>query len=126
MSKKISQLEELTIDALPDSGVFTVVVADGINYKFDLNNIAAFVPLPTAEEIGLGNVDNTSDANKPVSKAVAMALLQKANITHRHEVTDINQLPEALSNKADKNHIHAVEDIVGYEQPTTYFKKDEW
>lgn len=32
-------------------------------------------------DIGLGNVDNTSDANKPVSTAQAVALALKANVT---------------------------------------------
>lgn len=34
----------------------------------------------TAEQVGLGNVDNTSDANKPVSTATQTALNLKANI----------------------------------------------
>ena len=34
----------------------------------------------TAAMVGLGNVTNTSDANKPVSTAVANALATKANI----------------------------------------------
>jgi hypothetical protein len=31
-------------------------------------------PTYTKEEVGLGNVDNTSDANKPVSTAQATAI----------------------------------------------------
>ena len=34
----------------------------------------------TKAMVGLGNVENTSDANKPVSDAVANALATKANI----------------------------------------------
>lgn len=34
---------------------------------------------PTKESIGLGNVDNTSDMNKPVSTAQAQALSQKVD-----------------------------------------------
>ena len=42
--------------------------------------IAAAAPAPvTAASIGLGNVNNTSDANKPVSTATTTALAAKAN-----------------------------------------------
>ncbi|WP_051397828.1 right-handed parallel beta-helix repeat-containing protein [Runella limosa] len=41
--------------------------------------------------VGLGNVDNTSDANKPISTAVSSALSGKANATHNHPPSDITQ-----------------------------------
>jgi hypothetical protein len=41
----------------------------------------------TKSQVGLGNVDNTSDANKPISTAVALALALKANTA---TVTDIS------------------------------------
>ena len=34
----------------------------------------------TKSDVGLGNVDNTSDANKPISTAVAAALVQKVDL----------------------------------------------
>ena len=45
--------------------------------------------LPTAADVGLGNVDNTSDANKPVSTAQQTALDGKAAASHSHAGTDI-------------------------------------
>lgn len=39
--------------------------------------------------IGLVNVDNTSDANKPVSSATQTALNAKANTAHTHSAADI-------------------------------------
>lgn len=39
----------------------------------------------TKEQIGLNNVDNTSDVDKPISKAVQNALNNKANLEHTHE-----------------------------------------
>jgi hypothetical protein len=39
----------------------------------------AEIPVVTKDEIGLGNVDNTSDANKPVSTATQTALNAKQN-----------------------------------------------
>jgi len=40
-------------------------------------------------DVGLGNVDNTTDASKPVSTATATALSGKANTSHTHGVTDL-------------------------------------
>jgi hypothetical protein len=39
--------------------------------------------------IGLGNVNNTSDANKPVSTLQAASIATKANTTHAHALSDI-------------------------------------
>jgi len=39
--------------------------------------------------VGLSNVDNTSDANKPISTATQTALSGKANTTHTHAAADI-------------------------------------
>lgn len=50
----------------------------------------------TKEQIGLGNVDNTSDLNKPISLATQMALDKKANVNHSHtmaDITDLENLP---------------------------------
>ncbi|MFZ1301708.1 MAG: hypothetical protein WAQ27_04030 [Candidatus Microsaccharimonas sp.] len=44
---------------------------------------------PTKTDVGLANVDNTSDANKPVSTATQTALNAKANTTHSHAAADI-------------------------------------
>lgn len=41
-------------------------------------------------DVALGNVDNTSDANKPVSTATQTALNGKANSSHTHAASDIN------------------------------------
>lgn len=49
--------------------------------------------------IGLGNVDNTSDVNKPVSTAQAAALAGKAASTHSHAISDITNLQTNLDGK---------------------------
>lgn len=49
-------------------------------------------------DVGLANVDNTSDANKPISSATQSALDGKANSTHTHtasQVTDFNTAADA-------------------------------
>ena len=49
----------------------------------------------TAEQIGLGNVDNTSDLNKPISTATQEAL---DNITNKHneDITSLNNRIQSL------------------------------
>jgi hypothetical protein len=41
--------------------------------------------------VGLSNVDNTSDANKPISTATQTALNGKANTAHVHALSDLTQ-----------------------------------
>lgn len=51
-------------------------------------------------QVGLSEVDNTSDANKPVSTAQQGALDLKANTVHSHVVTDVTGLQAELDGKA--------------------------
>lgn len=51
-------------------------------------------------QVGLSEVDNTSDANKPVSTATQDALNLKANTVHTHAVTDVTGLQAQLDGKA--------------------------
>ena len=51
-------------------------------------------------DVGLGNVDNTSDAAKPVSTATQTALNGKANTSHSHAIADVTSLQTALDSKA--------------------------
>jgi hypothetical protein len=46
--------------------------------------------------LSLGNVDNTSDANKPVSSATQTALNGKANTVHTHVIGDVTGLQTLL------------------------------
>lgn len=50
-------------------------------------------------DVGLGNVDNTSDANKPVSTATQTALDAKAATTHTHAIADTTNLQATLDAK---------------------------
>lgn len=72
-----SALEELNnnIVGITGGGVVTGVKGDAeIAYRLGQVNI-------TKANIGLGNVDNTSDANKPISTATQTALDLKADLT---------------------------------------------
>lgn len=46
----------------------------------------------TKGQLDLGNVDNTSDLNKPISTATQLALDKKSDINHTHTMTDIADL----------------------------------
>ena len=51
-----------------------------------VNGYAGDVVL-SKSDIDLGNVDNTSDANKPISTAAQTALDAKANSAHSHAIS---------------------------------------
>ncbi|NTA27385.1 hypothetical protein [Allorhizobium ampelinum] len=53
--------------------------------------------LPTKALIGLGNVDNTSDASKPISTATQTALNAKAALGANSDITSLSGLTTALS-----------------------------
>jgi hypothetical protein len=46
----------------------------------------------TADQVGLGNVDNTSDLDKPISTDTQSALDLKSDVGHGHAVADITDL----------------------------------
>lgn len=50
-------------------------------------------------DVGLGNVDNTSDLNKPISAATQLALDGKAESAHTHTVSQITDFESAVNSK---------------------------
>lgn len=50
----------------------------------------------TKDDLGLGDVDNTSDLDKPVSTATQDALDLKANLSHTHVKTDLTDIADFL------------------------------
>ena len=73
-------------------------------------------------DVGLGNVDNTSDAEKPISNAVQSALNQKANSTNVYNKTEMDVLLEELRD--------AIDALSGVDEDTqielqNYYKKTE-
>lgn len=120
-------------DALQADQTVTQTLVDGLVTKADLTYVDVALAgkannshSHSKSEIGLGNVDNTSDADKPVSNAVALSLIGKANIDHSHTFTrsdvglenvdNTSDLAKpistatqtALDNKADVNHTHSL------------------
>lgn len=68
-------------------------------------------------DIGLANVDNTADADKPVSTAVSTALAGKANSAHTHvkaEITDFND-----ADYAPASHTHTASEITDFQFQVT-------
>ena len=71
---------------LPDGGTTRQVLAKGSNVDGD----AGWIDL-VKSDVGLGNVDNTSDADKPVSTATQTALNNKSNLGHTHTTTEVSE-----------------------------------
>ena len=80
----------------------------------------------TKAQVRLGNADNTSDVNKPISSATQTALNGKSDKAHKHKTADISDMPTALpadggnadtvdgkhaSYFAASNHTHTAADI---------------
>lgn len=63
--------------------------ADGAATAQALANKANAVHTHGKADVGLGNVDNTSDAAKPISSAVSTALSGKANTGHTHVAANV-------------------------------------
>lgn len=86
------------------------VFYSGSTYRVTLADIKASI---TKVTLGLGNVDNTSDVNKPVSVAVATALLGKSDIVHSHTIQQVTGLNAALAEKALVLHTHNTSEVTG-------------
>jgi hypothetical protein len=80
---------DVTIDWLNDDGTLTshtfANIAKSQTINEDHNNSTDNPHGVTKDQVGLGNVDNTSDANKPISTATQTALDGKANASHNHD-----------------------------------------
>lgn len=107
MAKRISQLDELvSLDGTED----IPIIKGGRNYRIKSSVVGGAV---TKASLGLGNVDNTSDAAKPISNATQSALNGKANTVHSHAIGEVTGLTQALSEKANATHGHALGEIAG-------------
>ena len=73
-------------------------IKNNANLFFNGNKVYNAGSKPTKADVGLGNVDNTSDANKPISTAMQNALNGKANSSHTHTKSQITDMPTTLKN----------------------------
>lgn len=69
----------------------------------------------TKADVGLSNVDNTSDGSKPISAATQTALDNKAATVHSHVISDTTGLQTALNGKANTSHTHIISDVTDLE-----------
>jgi hypothetical protein len=86
------------------------VFYNNATYKVTVGNFIAQI---NKASLGLNNVDNTADANKPVSGPVATALAAKADTLHQHSTAQVTGLDAALSQRALLNHTHNIGDVSG-------------
>lgn len=91
-----------------DGSEWLVVDNGSVVGKMLINRIKSIF---SKNDIGLGNADNTSDANKPISLATQLALNGKSDTGHLHAISEVTGLSVALTSKADSVHGHAISDI---------------
>lgn len=128
---KISDLVELNKVSGQES---VPVIIGGQNFKVPVSRLKEGLSL-TKSDVGLERVDNTADAEKPVSGPQQKALNEKADLLHSHSIANVKGLQAALddkanvadvatkqdlqnietelSGKADKSHTHAIADVEG-------------
>lgn len=133
-SKKISELDSLVLTDI--SSLRNYKIPAEFNNKNFAVLVSELISLITKNDIGLENVDNTSDVNKPLSDQVKEALYNKSNVGHGHSKSDIvglentlltflsknEQVPlenlasiiEALATKSDTLHNHDISTLIGY------------
>lgn len=88
-------------DSLPEGSsnlYFTALRASGASPVQSVAGKTGVITL-SSSDVGLGNVDNTSDTNKPISLAVQSGLDLKAALSHTHTVLDIFELDSTLNGK---------------------------
>ena len=95
----------------PSAHTHPVSEVDGLQDALD--GKAATGHTHTKAQVGLGNVDNTSDAAKPVSTATQAALDGKAATSHTHTTAQVTGLDSALAGKASTSHTHSMSQVTG-------------
>ena len=87
INKPVSTATQLALNGKENAGAAAAVQSNLDNHENDLANPHQV----TQAQVGLGNVDNTSDANKPISTATQTALDDKADLVGG--VVPTSQLP---------------------------------
>lgn len=116
----LNTLNELAA-ALGNDASFASTVTNALAAKAPLASptFTGTVSGVTKAMVGLGNVDNTTDAAKPISTATQTALDAKAAAIHTHVIADVTGLQSALDGKqaagsyAAAVHTHGISDITG-------------
>jgi len=146
-AKPVSTAQQAALDAKADAAAVTTALAGKANTTHSHSesdvtgltaDLAAKAPLAspaftgtptgiTKTHVGLGNVDNTSDANKPVSTAQQTALNGKANTTHTHAESDITGLTTDLAAKQPLDaDLTAIAGLTPTANDTLQYKAGAW
>lgn len=88
---------DLRYEGVPNGGNSQQVLAKNTNTNKDV-----YWKTMDKNSVGLGLVDNTSDANKPISNATQNALNLKANTSALSAKADVTALTSGLATKQDK------------------------
>jgi hypothetical protein len=111
VSSAVAALVNSSPAALDTLGELATALGNDANFSTTVtNSIASKAPLAsptftgtvsgvTKSMVGLGSVDNTSDASKPVSTATQTALDGKAATIHTHTIANVTGLQTALDGK---------------------------
>ena len=93
----MSSSDKTKLDGLKDqAGITSDIDAVQTNLETHINNKSNPHEV-TKDQVGLGNVDNTSDANKPISTATQTALNGKFSATEGNNLKQIiNDMPELV------------------------------
>jgi hypothetical protein len=90
------QIKNLADPTLPQDAVTINWIQDFVTdvtggAVVSVNGLGGVVIL-TKTDLGLGNIDNTSDVNKPVSTAQAASIATKAALVHTHVLADVTNM----------------------------------
>lgn len=94
----MSSSDKTKLDGLKDqAGITSNINAVQTNLKTHINNKSNPHEV-TKDQVGLGNVDNTSDANKPISNATQTALNGKFSATDGNALKQrVDNIPELVA-----------------------------
>ena len=79
IDNSLPAIDQINLNKIED-GITAVQNATGVHVVDSSNPHGV-----TQSQVGLGNVNNTSDANKPVSQATQTALDDKSDVGHTHD-----------------------------------------
>ena len=90
-----SKLDSIANGATANSADATLLSRANHTGTQDVSTITGL----TKASVGLGNVDNTADLDKPISTATQTALNGKSNTVHAHIIDNVTGLQDALDAK---------------------------
>lgn len=101
----MSSSDKTKLDGLKDqAGITSDIDAVQTNLETHINNKSNPHEV-TKDQVGLGNVDNTSDANKPISTATQTALNGKFSATDGNTLKQIvNDMPDLVVTEGSLRH----------------------